>query len=363
VSEKGLRDGDLVAIGSARLLFKEEAEATEGSPKVVLHPSAPKLACLACEASYRKGDIFCRSCGARLPEPSGPPKLVCSACGTAVLLPAHFCNACGARLPEGAGGEAAVGEAIAQEPPGVTSPSPMPRSQGALARAASEPQRSPATEAPLAEPRSVTPQPSAAPSSLPSADLARAPVPGPVSVPASPAAAARSLLNSSETPLRSVPANPPSPSPARLAAPPALRALAALLDLGLVALAEAVILVPLASYWWAREVPQAPADVTFVPVLLSLVALPAAVLGAAAYYVWSWGIRGATTGQRLLDLMVTSDDGRFPIGAGRAGIRLFGYLLSALSLGVGFLLVPLTGSGLHDRIAGTRVVLRRPGAH
>jgi uncharacterized RDD family membrane protein YckC len=87
------------------------------------------------------------------------------------------------------------------------------------------------------------------------------------------------------------------------------------------------------------------------------------VLGAAAYYVWSWGIRGATTGQRLLDLMVTSDDGRFPIGAGRAGIRLFGYLLSALSLGVGFLLVPLTGSGLHDRIAGTRVVLRRPGAH
>jgi uncharacterized RDD family membrane protein YckC len=141
-----------------------------------------------------------------------------------------------------------------------------------------------------------------------------------------------------------------------------LRAFSALLDLGLLALAESVLLVPLLSYWWAREVPQAAAEVSFVPVLVSLVAGPAAVLGVVAYYVWSWGFRGATTGQKLLDLAVVGDDGRSPIGAGRAGIRLFGYLLSTLSLGVGFLLVPLTGSGLHDRIAGTRVVQRRSGA-
>jgi uncharacterized RDD family membrane protein YckC len=73
-------------------------------------------------------------------------------------------------------------------------------------------------------------------------------------------------------------------------------------------------------------------------------------------------MKGATLGQRLLDLAVEGEDGRFPIGPGRAAIRLFGYALSFLSLGVGFLLVPLTGAGLHDRLAGTRVVVRRRGA-
>ena len=153
-----------------------------------------------------------------------------------------------------------------------------------------------------------------------------------------------------------------SGAPSLVSAPPGLRALAALLDLGLVALAEAVLLVPVLSYWWAREVEASGPEVSYAPVLLSLVTLPLAGLAGAAYYVWSWGVRGATTGQRLLDLAVVGEDGRSPIGPGRATVRLFGYLLSVLSLGIGFLLVPLTGSGLHDRIAGTRVVLRRPGA-
>jgi len=357
VSEKGLRDGDLVAIGSARLLFKEEAEATAGtgSGKVVPHPSAPRLACPGCEAQYRKGDVFCRSCGARLPEPSGPPKLVCGACGTAVLLPAQFCNACGARLPEAALAPSA--EAAPLEAPEVTSPSPRPRSQGALAQAASEAMPQPhAGASALAAPSAVPGE--SAPGPIPAAVPEK-----PKPLAASPAAAARPLSGPAPVSARPGPAAVPSPSssvtaPAPLPAPPLLRGLAALLDLGLITLAEAVIVIPLASYWWAREQPQTPAEVAFTPVLLSLIAAPLALLGVAAYYVWSWGVRGATTGQRLLDLMVTGEDGRFPIGSGRAALRLFGYLLSVLSLGVGFLLVPLTGLGLHDRIAGTRVVRR-----
>jgi uncharacterized RDD family membrane protein YckC len=103
-------------------------------------------------------------------------------------------------------------------------------------------------------------------------------------------------------------------------------------------------------------------EVSFVPILLSLLAVPLALLLGAGYFVWSWGLRGATPGQRMLDLAVEAEDGRSPIGPARAAVRLFGYLLSLLSLGVGFLLVPLTGAGLHDRIAGTRVVSRRAGA-
>ena len=127
VSEKSLRDGDVVAIGSARLLFREEVE-LDVAGKVVQHPSAPRLACPTCEAQYRKGDVFCRGCGAKLPEPSGPPKEVCAECGTAVLLPAHFCNACGAKLSEAAAppsSEATGPERIADAvPPPRSSSSP-----------------------------------------------------------------------------------------------------------------------------------------------------------------------------------------------------------------------------------------------
>jgi uncharacterized RDD family membrane protein YckC len=133
-------------------------------------------------------------------------------------------------------------------------------------------------------------------------------------------------------------------------------------DLGLVAVVEALVLVPLVSYWSSRELPRSMDEVSFVPILLSLLAVPLALLLGAGYFVWSWGLRGATPGQRMLDLAVEAEDGRSPIGPARAAVRLFGYLLSLLSLGVGFLLVPLTGAGLHDRIAGTRVVSRRAGA-
>jgi len=36
--------------------------------------------------------------------------------------------------------------------------------------------------------------------------------------------------------------------------------------------------------------------------------------------------------------------------------RALGYLLSAASLGIGFMMVAFSGRGLHDRVASTRVV-------
>lgn len=98
VSERSLRDGDLVAIGTARLLFRDDLAAEEAGAKVVLHPSAPRQQCPDCQAEFRKGDLFCRQCGAAVA--SAPPKSVCSSCGTTVLLPARFCNACGHVLPD-----------------------------------------------------------------------------------------------------------------------------------------------------------------------------------------------------------------------------------------------------------------------
>ncbi|HEY3190934.1 MAG TPA: FHA domain-containing protein, partial [Solirubrobacteraceae bacterium] len=124
VSERNLRDGDLVAIGTARLLFRDDLHDEEPGSKVVQHPSSPRLVCPSCQAEYRKGDLFCRQCGSAL-APSSPPKVVCTACGTAVLLPARFCNACGTALPRPAGEEpsrevtpaAGAGDAVAAPAP------------------------------------------------------------------------------------------------------------------------------------------------------------------------------------------------------------------------------------------------------
>jgi uncharacterized RDD family membrane protein YckC len=51
-----------------------------------------------------------------------------------------------------------------------------------------------------------------------------------------------------------------------------------------------------------------------------------------------------------------AEDGRSPIPLASAVRRALGYLLGVASLGIGFLMVAFSGRGLHDRIAGTRVV-------
>src|SRR3954470_8700853 len=58
VSERSLKDGDLLAIGTSRLLFRESVEIEDSSAKVVPHPSSPRFNCPSCRADYRKGDLF-----------------------------------------------------------------------------------------------------------------------------------------------------------------------------------------------------------------------------------------------------------------------------------------------------------------
>ena len=83
VSERGLRDGDLVAIGSMRLLFREELAEPASSGKVVLHPSSAPLACPSCGGEYRRGDLFCRAggCGAFRKHESGGGRGACQGQG------------------------------------------------------------------------------------------------------------------------------------------------------------------------------------------------------------------------------------------------------------------------------------------
>ncbi len=376
VTERSLRDGDLVAIGSARLLFREEAEAVDPAGKVVQHPSAPRLQCPSCQADYRKGDAFCKQCGNRLQE--GPARTVCPSCGSAVSLPARFCNACGGALqreegpaaagaappapgpvapsappdevPAAGGGEKGEDlpelplEPVAQAGPGEARPegeskgdAPAQVERAAVSPGGSEPPQASraalatARPAPVPAPLHATPQPQPrreAPRPLP---VERARV-----VPIS--------ARSGERRTGQVAVPPP-------AAGLGPRLVATLVDGLLVSLLQALVLAP-AWFLVGRGAATPGALAAWaVSVLLAL-------LVGLAYAALFWGLSGATPGKRVMGLEVVAQDGTRPPGPGRGLLRAFGFALSAGALGLGFLPLLGGGPGLHDRLAGTRVVRR-----
>jgi uncharacterized RDD family membrane protein YckC len=364
ISERGLRDGDLVAIGTARLLFREDIAALDPAGKVVQHPSAPRLRCAQCGTDYRRGDLFCKQCGGTLQ--TAQPRAVCTACGTAVPLPARFCNACGARLGEDTVPPVPLpdlGEASARSSAPAPEPAPPARAPELSPPAAAPPAASVSTPLEL-PPSLLQPIPAAAPAPADAGAAEKtvppAARPRPLSVvagSAAPSAAPDRSWAPAPRPLREAPPRADRivpPKPQAESGDLGSRLLGGVLDLALVTLVQALLLAPAAYYWWSRDL----AQVGAAPLALSAGLLLLTTAIGALYFIYFWGVRGATPGKRLLGLAVEGTDGSFPIGLPRATARLLGYLLSGALLGGGFLLILLDGNGLHDRLAGTRVVRR-----
>ena len=82
-----------------------------------------------------------------------------------------------------------------------------------------------------------------------------------------------------------------------------------------------------------------------------------AVLLHAVYFVGFVAGCGQTPGKMLLGVRVVRRDGR-RVGGGRAFARWIGYGLVFATLGLGGLVVAFDAErrGIHDRIAGTRVI-------
>ena len=375
ISERSLRDGDLVAIGTARLLFREEIELEDPGAKVVQHPSAPRLHCPSCKADYRKGDLFCRECGSALQAPVGPRKAVCASCGTAVVLPAKFCNACGSRLPQD---EAAPSMASEPAPSGASTESPKTDSSGPAAPggaafsapplpggstlpagdAVSEPaspRPSPRGEPRLAAPLPLEDMPIRA-EELPPAPEPRKPAPRMAS--AAPAVSPPPARIASKPWRPAVVGRPASTTPPLAALGP--RLVAALVDGLLVSVLQVVLVGPLVFFWSSRPSPGSAEDPGVLPVLVPIGLAALALVVATAYHVSFWALQGATPGKHWAGLTVVGEDGS-RLGWARALARGVGYAVSGATLGIGFLMIAFGGVGLHDRIAGTRVVQRRQG--
>ena len=98
------------------------------------------------------------------------------------------------------------------------------------------------------------------------------------------------------------------------------------------------------------------------PAIFPLVVAGCVLLGTLFclfYYVYMIGAKGATPGKKLLKLKVTLPDGTYPIGFGKAFLRLIGYMVSAIICYIGFLMIAFDKEqhrGLHDKIAGTIVI-------
>lgn len=83
---------------------------------------------------------------------------------------------------------------------------------------------------------------------------------------------------------------------------------------------------------------------------------------SALYPILFWATKGATPGKIFLKLRVVgAQPGAEGLGWGPAIVRYLGYMVSGALLGIGFLLIAFTSQkqGLHDLIAGTRVVRLR----
>ncbi|HSD52444.1 MAG TPA: RDD family protein [Candidatus Methylomirabilis sp.] len=80
-----------------------------------------------------------------------------------------------------------------------------------------------------------------------------------------------------------------------------------------------------------------------------------------SYFTAFVGWRGQTPGKMLFRLSIVRVSGQ-EVGYGRAFVRWVGQILSALLLGIGFLMIALSRKkqGLHDKLADTYVVRLSP---
>lgn len=133
------------------------------------------------------------------------------------------------------------------------------------------------------------------------------------------------------------------------------RALALIIDTVISVVLTLVIVVPLAFVMGA-----AMSSSYSLPEIEAAGGLLGNVFGVAVGWLYftisessSWQ---ATPGKRMLGLRVADEAGN-RIGFGRANGRYFAKFLSAIILGIGYLMVAFTDKkqGLHDKIAGTLV--------
>ena len=111
--------------------------------------------------------------------------------------------------------------------------------------------------------------------------------------------------------------------------------------------------------WSSLQDGGSPSGLMMVVQLLCYLVIAIIGLGYQLYFV---GAKGATPGKKIMKLKVALPDGSYPIGYGKAFVRLIGTIISGMICYIGFLMILFdkeTHKALHDKIAGT-IVIREP---
>jgi uncharacterized RDD family membrane protein YckC len=89
------------------------------------------------------------------------------------------------------------------------------------------------------------------------------------------------------------------------------------------------------------------------------------LLWSIGYFAWFWSASGQTPGDRVLGLRVLRESTGEPISFGRAVVRVFGVVLSALVFCLGFVIILFDDRrrALHDRLVRTIVIYYDSKAH
>jgi uncharacterized RDD family membrane protein YckC len=120
----------------------------------------------------------------------------------------------------------------------------------------------------------------------------------------------------------------------------------------LMALPIAAALIFGGAFWTGQK----PSPVGLIVMLVCYLAVFLISIGYQLYFV---GTKGATPGKKMMKLRVTLPDGQYPIGYGKAFLRMIGYMISGMVCYLGFIWILIDKEqhrGWHDKIAGTVVV-------
>jgi uncharacterized RDD family membrane protein YckC len=325
-----LADGDRVHVGDAELRVRIVAPvaASEATVRMTLPPMTAPMGGPPPAAP--------------LPTPlSGPVDLPLAP----PLLPAA------PPPPRTAAPAAPIAPVTAPVPNLATVPTPAPPA-AAPAPIAPPPAAAPRPTPPTFE----APRPAAAPP--PSPAPASAPAPAPTPLPSGRPASMRTPELPSVTVIDRIPI--PEPSPEVILASKLSRAQPAGFGIRLAAMLIDAALVTFVSIpvWIVAQTVLGGSPVVagfLVPGIMGLL--------STLYTLVFWATKGATPGKIFLKLRILGAKSAATegLGWGTAIVRALGYMVSGALLGIGFLLVLFTSQkqGLHDLIAGTRVVRLR----
>ena len=338
ISSQRLRHNDKINLGSASLVFEDEEE---GATFIVPRSELPQGTRPDLGPNDRETDAFTSPdigqdreeplppppplvSVSPAPAPPPPPKpasppsapkaepagevgvgILCPTCRKVVEHGARFCPFCGTAL--------AAPKAAAPPPPAAAPPPASPKfpAPPPLAAKPSVPPPSPAVPRPVAPPAFG------------------------VSAPGSPVAAAAAHLQYAGFGSRLV---------------------AYLIDTVILLL---LIALPLAAIFVVGAPLRGTERPSPIAMLILLGCTFAIFMISVGYQLYFIGAKGATPGKRMMKLRVTLPDGQYPVGYGKAFLRMIGYAISGMVCYLGFLWILIDKEqhrGWHDKIAGTVVI-------